>query len=214
MNIVDHEVEGCWRGASPNRGGALIDPSLLILHFTASGGDGPEGDTAYFLSAAARASAHAIVGRNGAIAQVVPFDRVAWHAGKSKWRGVPGCNRYAIGVEIDNWGPLLAAPDGRLLTWTGKPMPPERAALLRHKHEKAARHWEVYGETQLAALECLLRAILDAYPSIREVVGHDDVAPGRKTDPGPAFPMKRFAALALRTAQNPSGISTGPITSR
>jgi N-acetylmuramoyl-L-alanine amidase len=196
MNIVDHKVEGCWRGGSPNISGALVEPSLLILHFTASGGDGPEGDTAYFLSAAARASAHVIVGRNGHVAQVVPFNRVAWHAGKSKWRGVSGCNFYAIGVEIDNWGALARSPDGRFLSWTGKAVPAEKVALLRHKHERAARHWEVYGEAQLDALERLIIAILAAYPSIREVVGHDDVAPGRKTDPGPAFPMARFAQLA------------------
>ena len=55
--------------------------------------------------------------------------------------------------------------------------------------------WEVYGETQMKALVDVTRLILAAYPSIAEIVGHDDIAPLRKSDPGPAFPMGRFTSL-------------------
>jgi AmpD protein len=44
---------------------------------------------------------------------------------------------------------------------------------------------------QLAALVAVLR---QSYASLRDagIVGHDDIAPGRKTDPGPAFDWRRF----------------------
>lgn len=195
MKIIDHKLEGCWHGPSPNAGGKLVKPSLLVMHFTASGGTGPEGVRKYFMSPAAKASAHVIVGRNAKVEQVVAFDRRAWHAGRSIWRGVPNCNDHSIGIEICNWSALTRTEDGKFRSWTKAVVPPEQVAQLRHKHDGALRYWEIYDEKQLEAVAEVTRAILAAYPSIKEIVGHDDIAPGRKTDPGPAFPLSRFTSL-------------------
>lgn len=51
-----------------------------------------------------------------------------------------------------------------------------------------------YGDEQYATLARLARALRRRYP-IAEVAGHSDVAPGRKTDPGPAFDWERFRRL-------------------
>jgi N-acetylmuramoyl-L-alanine amidase len=192
MQIHNHRLTQGWRQASPNQGGPLKAPTLIVLHFTASGGAGPEGDADYFLSPNARVSAHAVVGRDGQILQTVPFDRTAWHAGRSVWRGVPNCNDFSLGIEIDNWGRLLRSADGQVRSWSGDPVDPARAVELTHKHERHAALWEIYPERQLAALTTLVAALLKEYPSLQEIVGHDDVAPGRKADPGPAFPMDRL----------------------
>ncbi len=50
---------------------------------------------------------------------------------------------------------------------------------------------QAFAEAQYQALEPLLRALHRAYP-INDVVGHSDVAPGRKTDPGPHFDWARL----------------------
>jgi AmpD protein len=57
-----------------------------------------------------------------------------------------------------------------------------------------------YAEAQYARLGATVRALLEAYPTLhrRRIVGHCDVAPGRKTDPGPAFDWQRLRRLLRR----------------
>ena len=64
-----------------------------------------------------------------------------------------------------------------------------------------------YADRQYAALVAVARALMQAYPAIttERIVGHSDVAPGRKTDPGPAFDWPRFrAGLAGRPPPRPA----------
>jgi AmpD protein len=48
-----------------------------------------------------RVSAHCCIFRDGAVTQFVPFDRRAWHAGVSSWRGRGACNDYSVGIELE-----------------------------------------------------------------------------------------------------------------
>ena len=54
-----------------------------------------------------------------------------------------------------------------------------------------------YEDRQYTTLSALVAALVDVYPGIRpdSVTGHSDIAPGRKTDPGPAFDWPRLHAL-------------------
>jgi AmpD protein len=54
-----------------------------------------------------------------------------------------------------------------------------------------------YTDAQYTQLAVLATALLAAYGALNEehIVGHSDVAPGRKTDPGPSFDWPRFRAL-------------------
>jgi AmpD protein len=59
-----------------------------------------------------------------------------------------------------------------------------------------------YTDAQYQTLSALAEALLASYPTLsaEHIVGHSDVAPGRKTDPGPSFDWARFRAqLAKRT---------------
>ena len=49
-------------------------------------------------------------------------------------------------------------------------------------------------DRQYQVLAALVRALSERYP-VQEVVGHCDIAPGRKTDPGAAFDWDRFRAM-------------------
>lgn len=48
-----------------------------------------------------------------------------------------------------------------------------------------------FEEAQYITLQCLLESLKQVYP-IRDIVGHSDIAPGRKTDPGPCFDWNRI----------------------
>ena len=54
-----------------------------------------------------------------------------------------------------------------------------------------------YAQAQYSALAATARAIMAAYPAITpsRIVGHSDIAPGRKTDPGAAFSWQHLQAL-------------------
>ncbi len=48
-----------------------------------------------------KVSAHLLILRTGEVLQFVSFDERAWHAGRSSYLGVPECNDYSIGIELE-----------------------------------------------------------------------------------------------------------------
>ena len=46
-------------------------------------------------------SSHLLIRRDGAVVQFVPFNRRAWHAGASRFRGRSRCNDFSIGIELE-----------------------------------------------------------------------------------------------------------------
>ena len=180
MKIVDHRLVGddVVHLESPNQSGT-IEPTAIILHYTASGGKDGKGDAEYLSRRQARASAHLVVGRDGSKYQLVDFNKKAWHAGKSKLNGKSNVNGFSIGIEIDNWGWLT---NGK--SHTGAEVPEE----MIYKAERHGRsEWEKYPQVQLDVVEELIALLVEAYPSITVIEGHDVISPGRKQDPGPAL---------------------------
>ena len=48
-----------------------------------------------------KVSAHVLIKRNGEIIQFVPFNKRAWHAGVSSYKGKNDCNNFSIGIELE-----------------------------------------------------------------------------------------------------------------
>jgi len=108
-----------------------------------------------------KVSAHILIRRDGEVVQFVPFNKRAWHAGKSEYKGCENCNDFAIGIELEG------ADD------------------------------TPYEEAQYLVLATLVDSLRVVYPSLskEDIVGHSDIAPERKSDPGMAFSWQNFREL-------------------
>jgi len=118
-----------------------------------------------------RVSAHYLITDEPVrIFSLVDESRRAWHAGLSQWFEYPNLNAMSIGIEIVNAGPLDAA------------------------HTR----WAPYTPAQITKLVALLRDIQTRHHvSAWNIVAHSDIAPLRKSDPGPAFPWRELARQGL-----------------
>ena len=184
---------------TPNKGGAL-NPEFLIMHFTA--GSSAEGSVSWMCNPAAKAAAHLVIGRDGSLTQLCPFNRVAWHAGQSQWAGRTGLNNFSIGIELDNAGHLERA-GGRWISAASKRAYTDDDVLVaNHKQDKPGTPptgWHEYTEAQIDAALQVGLLLMEKY-TLKDVVGHEDIAPGRKADPGPAFPLASYRARLMGRA--------------
>lgn len=192
MEIVDHILKGenvkkpVWsKNHSGNFEASL--PDTVIVHYTA----GPYKPSLNTLTnPKVKASAHVIVDRDGSITQLVPFDKIAWHAGSSSYKGRIGFNKYSLGIEIVNSGPLTKS--GNLYrAWFGAAYNPTDVIEAIHRNESTAKYWHIYTEEQIQTVTELCRLFIDQY-DVKHILGHEEIAPGRKMDPGPAFPLDRL----------------------
>ncbi len=200
MKITNHLLVGdddqnVPLSPTPNQGGT-IRPLLLVMHYTAELSFART--VSWLCDPRANASAHLVIGRDGQIGQLVPFNRRAWHAGKSSWGQLEGLNAYSIGIELVNGG-KLKHESGKWLTWYGAVVPANEVFEAVHPQETVAAGWHTYPQTQIETALKVALALHERYDFI-DVLGHDEVALGRKTDPGPAFAMASFRAKVLGRA--------------
>lgn len=116
-------------------------------------------------------SAHYVVSddRPPVVYRLVDEDLTAWHAGESSWYGRTYINPRSIGIEIVHPG------------WNASDAPgPD------------------FAPDQIDVVIALTRDIARRHGVMPEnIVGHSDVAPGRKQDPGPAFPWRKLAQAGV-----------------
>ena len=172
-------LAGCTPYSPQEMGGLVINESLssqakksrveiIVLHYTAS-----NTPIAKLTLTQEAVSAHYLVTDDNPpiIYRIVPETYSAWHAGESSWYGKSALNSNSIGVEIVHPG-WVKNPNGGL--------------------------GPAYPSTQIDSVIKLVSDIANRYQiSPENIVGHSDVAPSRKLDPGPAFPWKQLADAGL-----------------
>ncbi len=113
-----------------------------------------------------KVSCHYLIDREGSIIKMINDNKVAWHAGKSKWKHLKNLNKSSIGIELVNKG-----------------------------HEFG---YEKFPNSQILKLIKLCKLLKKKYrikPSC--ILGHSDIAPLRKLDPGEKFPWQLMSKKGL-----------------
>ncbi|HEY5775069.1 MAG TPA: N-acetylmuramoyl-L-alanine amidase [Xanthomonadales bacterium] len=125
-------------------------------------------------------------GKDLKLYQLVREEGRAWHAGTSYWAGKTALNDMSIGIELVNQTYCRKSE---------QPLPPEQAG------QETARicFYPDFAETQMAMLIDLLKDITLRHTEVKptDIVGHSDIAPQRKIDPGPRFPWQRLYQLGF-----------------
>lgn len=164
-------LAGCAGAPTINREHASKNHSsrvqYVVIHYTSTGLA-----RSLELLTAGEVSAHYLIDREPAtVYQLVDESRRAWHAGDSNWQGRTWLNASSIGIELVNEG-YAEGPQGR--------------------------SWQPYGEAQIEALIALLKDLRARHGLGSDaIIGHADIAPQRKVDPGPLFPWQRLAEAGL-----------------
>lgn len=146
---------------------------FLIIHFTAENFE----RSLQVLTQGPVSSHYLVTERQGdtpaKIYQLVDENRRAFHAGVSSWKGATMLNASSIGIEIVNLGGRRG-PNGVGLRF--QDFDPEQIdRVVELVKQIVARH--------------------EIKPD--RILGHSDIAPTRKNDPGPKFPWKRLADEGL-----------------
>lgn len=179
--------------ATPNMG-KVIRPLYLVIHYTA--GTSASGAVNWFKNPQSQASAHFVIDRDGTVTQMVPTNRRAWHAGVSQWGELSDLNSFSVGIELVNAGKLMQRADGQWLSWSKAVIAEGEVTVATHQNESSAAGWHEYTAPQVEAVIGVGSAVA-ARCGIVDVLGHDDIAPRRKVDPGPLFPMASVRSRIL-----------------
>ena len=116
-------------------------------------------------------SSHYYINKNGNITLLVPELYIAWHAGKSKWKGQSLLNKNSIGIEITNPGHRFG--------------------------------YKNFTNKQINSTVTLIKYLVNKYKiSKKNTLGHSDIAPDRKKDPGEKFPWEYLAKKKLSIWHN------------
>lgn len=136
---------------------------FIVMHYTAGSDEG-----SLRTLTGPNVSSHYLVTTKmrDPIYKLLPEEKRAWHAGISEFQGRTNLNDNSIGIEIVNKG---------------------------YRVEGDKRIFYPYEEGQILKVAHLLRGLVDRYNiDPTRIVGHSDISPDRKQDPGPFFPWERL----------------------
>jgi len=150
------------------------DIKFIIIHYT--GMQSKIVSIKRLLDPRHKVSCHYLIDRKGEVLKMVDENKIAWHAGKSKWKNFNNLNKNSIGIELVNKG-----------------------------HEFG---YERFTNSQINKLIKLCLHLKKKFKiKNSNILGHSDIAPMRKKDPGEKFPWKKLHKSKLGIWHEPLKIN-------
>lgn len=172
MNVVPHNFPATQYVQE------VTEKRQIVLHHTVSG-EGVAGDINWWMSTPERIATPFLIDRQGVIHQVFDDKFWAYHLGLAQKVFTQAhlpykqLDRQSIGIELDSWGALLPAPDGKFypVKWNGTRMVPNTACkpvpyfyeYCQQNRWRGFMYFEKYTTAQLASLKELLRVLCSKY---------------------------------------------------
>ncbi|MBK4714789.1 MULTISPECIES: N-acetylmuramoyl-L-alanine amidase [Tenebrionibacter/Tenebrionicola group] len=156
---------------------------MLVIHYTAA-----SFERSMSLLVGPEVSVHYLLSQQPPVSGGKPLvwalvgeEKLAWHAGISYWRGYRGVNSVSVGIELENPG---------------------------YREVNGVKVFYPFSDAQIQTLTRLARDIIRRNGiEPQNVVGHADVAPQRKDDPGPLFPWQALAQAGIGAWPDPARVA-------
>jgi N-acetylmuramoyl-L-alanine amidase len=137
---------------------------FIVIHYT--GMQSKRVSIQRLISKKHKVSCHYLIDRSGKIIQMVDENKIAWHAGKSKWKNFINLNNSSLGIELVNRGHRLG--------------------------------YQSFSKSQIKQLVKFCLQLKKKYKIKKSnILGHSDIAPLRKIDPGEKFPWFKLEKKGL-----------------
>ena len=137
---------------------------FIVIHYT--GMQSKRVSIQRLISKKHKVSCHYLIDRSGKIIQMVDENKIAWHAGKSKWKNFINLNNSSLGIELVNRGHRLG--------------------------------YQSFSKSQIKQLVKFCLQLKKKYKIKKSnILGHSDIAPLRKIDPGEKFPWLKLEKKGL-----------------
>ena len=139
---------------------SIKSTKIVVIHYT--GMQSERESLIRLCNPKSKVSCHYLISRKGTIYRLVKENKIAWHAGKSRWGEYKNLNKNSIGIELVNKGHQFGYTN--------------------------------FTKKQLSSLVKICMNIIKKYKiKNKNIVGHADIAPLRKFDPGEKFPWKELS---------------------
>ncbi len=122
--------------------------------------------------------------------QLVSEAKRAWHAGRSYWQGHSNLNDQSIGIELVYQAPCPLKEETPVAEVANANQFLDSQRLNIQSTSRRICYYPDFDPQQIQSLIKLIKEILARNPEItpERIVGHADITPDRRVDPGPRFP--------------------------
>ncbi|MGB3463897.1 MAG: hypothetical protein WBA74_01450 [Cyclobacteriaceae bacterium] len=144
-------------------------------------------------------TSHVSINGDGLVQQFIPFNRQVSEPIPGSWEGIKDLRSRAIVINFENCGRLSKKAE-HFVSACEKTFDTAEVFTGIHQNEESLSYWHKFSESQIQIAEKIIRCLTSTY-QVKYILGNEEVCPGLKTDPGPAFPLEILRRKVIRESR-------------